>query len=83
MATLRRLTVQAEVVAGVESTSEDQDTRLAVQVELLNSAKNRATKVADDRSLLEQWCQTGPKDDSIDELRERFFRAIAVNEGLS
>jgi hypothetical protein len=81
-ATLTRLTVEAEVAAGLESTAADKNIRLAVQVDLLNSAKGGTRKTADTRTLLEQWCQTGPKDQSIDELRVRFFRAIVVQKGL-
>ena len=80
-ATLRRLTVAAEVAAGLESTAADKSIRLAVQVEALNAAKGGMAKVPDERTLLEQWCQTGPKDESIDPLRTRFFRAIEVQEG--
>lgn len=73
---LTRLTVEAELAAGLESTQADKNLRLAIQVDAFNSAKGAAVTSRDGQALLEQWCRTGPKDPTIDELRKRFFRAI-------
>lgn len=73
---LTRLTVEAELAAGLESTQADKNLRLAIQVDAFNSAKGGAVASRDARALLEQWCGTGPKDPTIDALRKRFFLAI-------
>ncbi|MCZ6459095.1 MAG: DUF349 domain-containing protein [Gammaproteobacteria bacterium] len=73
---LTRLTVEAELAAGLESTQADKNLRLAIQVDAFNLAKGGAVTARGAQTLLEQWCRTGPKDTTIDELRRRFFLAI-------
>lgn len=73
---LRRLAVQAELIAGLPSPAEDEALRLEVQVARLRGG---LTGTRDERplSLARAWCEIGPKDDRCDRLRDRFFRALA------
>ena len=74
--TLHRLTLEAELQAGVESPPEDRQLRLEVQVEALNQSMGRRAAEKEPRELAEAWCQLGPKSEASDVLRERFFAAV-------
>jgi hypothetical protein len=71
-----RLTLEAEIAADIPSPPEDQGERMALQVELMNQGV-RQENVSPYKELLLRWCAAGPKDAEADELRERFFAAIA------
>ena len=81
---LRRLAVQAELIAGLASPAEDEALRLEVQVARLRGG---LTGTRDERplSLAQAWCEIGPKDDSCDPLRDRFFHALtkALTQALT
>ena len=79
---LQRMTIEAEIAAGLESPPTERDTRLAIQVEIMNSGMGRRALRTDARGLAEDWCRAGPKDLSVAELRVRFFAALDVLERL-
>lgn len=74
---LRRLALEAEILAGVESPAEDRPLRMELQVEALNRSMGRRAAERDPKELAEAWCRLGPKGEASDELRERFFQALA------
>jgi DNA repair protein SbcC/Rad50 len=73
---LRRLTVRAELIAGLESPAEDESLRLEVQVERLQAGLKGQGVDEEPRALAEQWCRLGPKNAEVAPLRERFFAAL-------
>ena len=73
---LHRLTLEAELQAGVESPPEDRQLRLEVQVAALNQSMGQRAAEKEPRELAEAWCQLGPKSDASNALRERFFNAV-------
>ncbi len=73
---LHRLTLEAELQAGVESPPEDRQLRLEVQVEALNQSMSQRAAEKEPRELAEAWCRLGPKGDAGKALRERFFTAL-------
>ncbi len=73
---LRRLTVEAELLAGVESPPGDRQLRLEVQVDALNQSMGRRAAEKEPREFAEAWCRLGPKSEASDVLRERFFSAL-------
>jgi hypothetical protein len=74
---LRRLTLRAEQAAGIAPPPEDESLRLEVQVERLRAGL-AGTEDEAPLALAERWCGIGPKDASVDPLRERFFSALAA-----
>ena len=74
---LRRLALEAELLAGVESPPEDRPLRMELQVEALNRSMGRRAAERDPKELAEAWCRLGPKGAASDGLRERFFQALA------
>ncbi len=74
--TLHRLTLEAELLAGVESPPEDRQLRLEVQVEALNQSMGKRIAEKEPRELAEAWCELGPKTAASNVLRERFFTAV-------
>jgi hypothetical protein len=72
----RRLTIKAELVAGLESPAEDQPLRLQVQVERLQAGLSGKVSSEDPHSLAQSWCGLGPKSDGFAPLRERLFAAL-------
>ncbi len=68
------LAIEMEIVAGFDTPPEDQQRRLALQVERLNQ-KHRQALDDDPAQMAERWCRTGPVDRSDDALRTRFFAA--------
>ena len=73
---LHRLTLEAELLAGVESPPGDRQLRLEVQVDALNQSMGKRAAEKEPRELAEAWCLLGPKGDASDPLRERFFSAL-------
>ena len=73
---LHRLTVEAELLAGIESPPGDRQLRLEVQVDALNQSIGRRAAEKEPRELAEAWCRLGPKSAASDPLRERFFSAL-------
>ena len=73
---LHRLTLEAEIAADIASPVEDQQARMALQVELINKGLNNLTLI-DNKQLIERWCASGPKAASANALRARFFSALA------
>jgi exonuclease SbcC len=74
LAARRTLTIEMEVVAGLDTPAEDQSRRLALQVERLNR-KQRQPLDDDPLRMAERFCDLGPLVDDNGELRERFFQA--------
>ncbi len=73
---LHRLTLEAELLAGIESPPADKQLRLEVQVDALNQSMGRRAADKEPRDLAEAWCRLGPKSDASNGLRERFFDAV-------
>ena len=73
---LHRLTLEAELLAGVESPPADRQLRLEVQVDALNQSMGQRTADKEPRELAESWCRLGPKSVASDALRERFFDGL-------
>ncbi|NOX52175.1 MAG: DUF349 domain-containing protein [Gammaproteobacteria bacterium] len=70
-----KLTIEAEVVADLPSPVEDQNARMALQIQMMNTGIRNTTE-QDPTALLKRWCTAGPKDEAADALRSRFFTAI-------
>ena len=75
---LRRLTVQAELAAGLGSPAEDEPLRLEVQVQRLQAGLSGAGGEESPEAMAAAWCRLGPKDGAAEALRERFFRALSA-----
>jgi len=73
---IHRLTLEAELLAGIESPPEDKRLRLEVQVDALNQSMGRRVAEKEPPELAEAWCRLGPKSEACDPLRERFFNAL-------
>ncbi|MEC8076075.1 MAG: hypothetical protein VX122_07965, partial [Pseudomonadota bacterium] len=73
---LLALTIEAEIAADIAGPAEEQGARMALQVALMNRGV-RNIQLTDNQKLLERWCSSGPKSDSDNALRERFFRALS------
>ena len=70
------LAVEMEIVAGLETPSEDQQRRLAMQVSRLNQGmRSRGQVVEDPIALAHRFCSTGPAAADAARLRDRFFAA--------
>jgi hypothetical protein len=82
-AALRRLTVRAEILAGMESPSADQALRLEIQVEELNRSLKQQPGVDDSLELAQIWCRTPGEGPRRDELRTRAFAAFRILETRS
>ena len=70
------LVLEAEIAADIPSPAEDQATRMALQVTMMNAGR-RDLAAEDYRALLRRWCSAGPKDAQANALRDRFFDALA------
>lgn len=79
---LLELVLEAEIAADIASPTEDQATRMALQIELMNQGKRNLGQ-ADHKDLLTRWCAIGPKpaDAATFALRERLERALC--DGLA
>ena len=75
---LRRLTVQAELAAGLGSPAEDEPLRLEVQVQRLQAGLSGGGSEESPEGMAAAWCRLGPKDAAAEVLRERFFKALAA-----
>jgi len=73
---LRRLVVEAEIAAELDSAESDRELRMALQVDLMNTGRGRQALEADPAELVARWCAMGPKCNAMDSLRVRFFAAI-------
>ena len=73
---LHRLTLEAELLAGIESPPADRQLRLEVQVDALNQSMGRRAAEKEPPEFAETWCRLGPKSDASGALRERFFSAL-------
>jgi hypothetical protein len=74
---LARLTIQAELRAGLESPPADAALRMDVQVGRLREGL-AGSRDDSPLALAHAWCALGPKDDSVNPLRERFFAALGA-----
>jgi len=74
--TLRRLTVRAELAAGLDSPAADETLRLELQVGRLQAGLSGGASEESAEALAEAWCRQGPKDGAADPLRERFFAGL-------
>ena len=75
MAAVKRLVVEAEVAAEMESPEADKALRMEVQLQRLRSGLGgRYQDRADGAELLERWCAGAVAADAA--LRERFFKAV-------
>lgn len=75
--TLQRLTIEAEIAAGVESPAEDRDLRMTIQVELMNAGKGQQALAAKPKDLVNTWLAAGPKTTDHEALQRRFRESIA------
>lgn len=70
------LALKMEIVAGVDSPTEDQQQRMELQVNRLNQNIGTGSQHSNDqekRNLLIQWCATGPVDEEVsDQWVKRF-----------
>jgi hypothetical protein len=73
---LQRLTIEAEIAAGLDSPAPDRERRLEIQVDLMNTGRGKEILQVDGAALVKHWCTLGPKANQADELRARFFAAI-------
>ena len=72
---VKRLVVEAEVAAEMESPEADKALRMEVQLQRLRSGLGgRYQDRADSAELLERWCASAVAADAA--LRERFFKAV-------
>ena len=72
---VKRLVVEAEVAAEMESPEADKALRMEVQMQRLRSGLGaRYQDRADSAELLERWCTSAVAADAA--LRERFFKAV-------
>jgi len=74
--TVRRLVLEAELAAELDSPAEDRELRMGLQVELMNAGRSRAALDADALDLARRWHELGPKPQGLDTLRERFANAL-------
>jgi DNA repair protein SbcC/Rad50 len=77
-AALRRLTVRAEIAAGLPSPVEDERLRLEVQVERLRDGFSGGGDSERAEALLARWQGLGSKDAAAQPLRQRFFAALRL-----
>ena len=75
-ATLLKLTLLAELDAGIESPAEEAAQRLQVQAEALQNRMGARTERKSPKALAEEWRKIGPKPPACGPLRDRFFAAL-------
>ncbi len=74
-----KLAIEMEIAAGLETPTEYQKDRLALQVDRLNQGmKHRRVMEEAPMQLAERWCRTGPASNDDSPARERFFRACRI-----
>jgi hypothetical protein len=73
---LRRLTLEAEIAAGLESPEAERQQRLEVQVAALNETMGGRNVAKEPMDLVATWCRLSPKTAACDALRDRFFQAV-------
>lgn len=72
----QRLVIEAEIAADLPSPPDEQQLRMALQIELMNAGIKLHDRPYQD--MLKSWCAAGPKDAEADALRERFFNAVTA-----
>lgn len=72
----RRLAIEAEIAARLDSPGADQQQRLELQVERLNRGMSGVRDVDDPLALVKAWCAIPAGNPPDDDLRERFFAAL-------
>ena len=75
-AALLRLTLLAELDAGIESPTAEAAQRLQVQAEALQDRMGARRTRKSPKALAEEWCGIGPKPPNCNPLRDRFFTAL-------
>jgi len=68
---LRRLVVEAEIAAELDSAPEDRDLRMSIQVEMMNQGLGSQRSRPDPQSLVTAWLETGSKPAGSEALRDR------------
>lgn len=74
-ADLLELVLEAEIAADLASPPEDQEKRMAMQIEFMNQGV-RNLRERDYRDVLERWCKAGPKGPEADAYRNRLRTAL-------
>jgi hypothetical protein len=72
---LIKLTMEAEIAADIPGPADEQNARMALQIDLMNRGR-RNMQLIENQELLERWCRCGPKTADHDSLRNRFFTAL-------
>lgn len=72
---LRKLAIEAEVAAEIESPAEDQALRMALRMDRLRDGLGNRDR-ADGAELLERWCASAAHQTGAEAVRERFFAAL-------
>lgn len=75
-ATLRQLTLRAEIHAGLESPKAEAQERLQAQAAMLQDRMGQGIEPKAPLAMAQEWCRIGPKTAACDPLRERFFNAL-------
>ena len=76
IATLRQLTLRAEIHAGLESPDAEAQERLQAQTAMLQDRMSQGIEPKAPLAMAQEWCGIGPKTAACDALRERFFNAL-------
>ncbi len=81
----RRIVINLEILAGVDSPQSEQALRLEQQVDRLSRGMGSRVVVEDSiEDLIAQWCRAGPDmPERSRELRERFSRALEETHGAA
>jgi DNA repair protein SbcC/Rad50 len=75
----RKLAIEMEIAAGVETPAEFQHDRLALQVDRLNAGmKHRRVMEEAPLQIADRWCKAGAMLDDETALRDRFFRTLRI-----
>jgi exonuclease SbcC len=74
---LLALTMEAEMAADISGPADEQNTRMTLQIDLMNRGI-RNLQLVTNQQLLERWCRSGPKSADHQALRQRFFKALAA-----
>jgi exonuclease SbcC len=75
----RKLAIEMEIAAGIDTPPEFQQDRLALQVDRLNAGmKHRRVMEEAPLQIAERWCKAGPMVDNEIALRDRFFRTCRI-----
>ena len=72
---LKKLAIEAEIAAEMDSPAEDQSLRMALRMDRLRDGFGNRDR-ADGAELLERWCATAADQRGAEAARERFFAAL-------